>query len=241
MAITPSALLTEISGTDSSEYTTSLFSPTSNSLVLATIYSRVNTGTSGIPTLTGNSLTWVSEETITPSNRRLTTFRALGGCSSGTLVISFSGQTQTACGWSISEYAGADTSGTNGSGAIVQSASSSGTSDTSLVVLSSFSSSLNYGYGGHGHDANNAVTPGAGWTEVGDAGTETSRIQSQYLVNGTSVTCTHTSQNWLQIGIEIKEASVSTMIKTINNLAKASIKTINDLAIASVKSVNDLE
>ena len=65
------------------------------------------------------------------------------------------------------EFNGVDTSGTNGSGAVVQSASNKATSVTSLTVtLSAFSSSANRPVSFFNHRVAEATTQEPGYTEL---------------------------------------------------------------------------
>ncbi len=129
MAISISNVIANNNSTGVSSATTASITPGSNNLMLATVSSRTTITTNpNVPTLTGNGLTWVQIATINwdsdSSSRKATTlFRALGASpSSGAVTIDFAGQTQGQIYWIIDEVTGMDTSGTNGSGAIVQSA-----------------------------------------------------------------------------------------------------------------------
>ena len=111
--------------TDATSYATASITPTANYLVLASVTSS-KSGTPDTPTLSGNSLTWVQYNQIaydTSGTQRTTTFfRAMGASpSAGALTADFGGATQTACVIVVDQFSGVDTSGTNGSGAIVQS------------------------------------------------------------------------------------------------------------------------
>jgi len=138
MALTFTGLEGSTSSTDSSIYTTGTVQPGSGGLVLAAILSRRGSGDPGQAALTGNGITWVEEDTVLiSSNRRLTLLRGLVAApTSGTISINFSGTTQTHCSWAIGYFAGADTSGTNGSGAIVQNpTATTGTGEATALTL----------------------------------------------------------------------------------------------------------
>lgn len=162
-----------------SSSTTASITPASNKLQLLAISSRTNISTDpNAPTVTGCGLTWVQIATIvydttSASRRRLTLFRAMGSSpSSGALTIDFGGQNQTHVTWVADEITGMDTSGTDGSGAIVQSATNKdevGTT-TFTVTLGAFSGSGNATYGAYGEiDATITITPGSGFTELAKA------------------------------------------------------------------------
>ena len=75
------------------------------------------------------------------------------------------------CAWQIDEFDGVDTSGTNGSGAVVQSDSGNGGGNgTSITLtLAAFGDATNNAaYIGVFHGSNEATTPEAGYIELGD-------------------------------------------------------------------------
>jgi hypothetical protein len=123
--------------TDQATYTTASITPSSNCLQVALVAnSTSNTATT--PSLSGNGLTWVLATTSAISGttaRRVSAFRTMGGSpSSGEVTISFGGTTQSGAAWNIVEFCSVDTSGTNGSGAVVQVADNNTTSGASLSV-----------------------------------------------------------------------------------------------------------
>src|SRR5438045_278206 len=114
--------------TNATSAATTSITPVANRLYLMNVISRTAITTDpNQPTATGAGLTWVVEKSVVYDNtgasrKRLTVFRALGPSpSAGALTIDFGAQTQTNIAWIIDEFTGADTSGTNGSGAVVQS------------------------------------------------------------------------------------------------------------------------
>lgn len=242
-AITESALDSGNSTVDATSYTTGTFQPTANNLVLIAILNRVGAGTANIPTVTGNNVTWVEVTNLSNGNsRRLTILRALGSApSSGTATIDLAGQTQSQCKWSIAQFSGVDTSGTNGSGAIVQTGKHTvGTSTSYLVTLSAFGNAMNVAYGAVYHASNENTVVGTGFNEIHDLGDaeNASVLQTEYLVNDNTVDASWASSvSRMAIALEIKASS----IKTIDGLANGSIKTVNGLARASMKSFDGLE
>jgi len=130
--MTPSPILPTIKTRGRSTgttFTTASVTPGANKLQLLYVWSQAAVAPNA-PTVTGNGLTWVQVATIVfGTTRRLTLFRALGASpSAGTISIAFAGQSQTAGLWRLTEFAGVDTSGTNGSGAIGGSNTGSGAS-----------------------------------------------------------------------------------------------------------------
>lgn len=173
MAITAASVIApNRSSTDASSYNTASGSPGANKLQLLAVGS-INLGSVNVnqPTVTGCGLTWVaiasSNYDTGGSNRgRVTLFRAMGASpSSGALTIDFGGQDQTNCEWSWIELDGVDTSGTDGSGAIVQSATNNATATSLSVTLSAFADATNnVAYGCFHHQANEANTAGSGFS-----------------------------------------------------------------------------
>lgn len=176
MAVSISNLTASYStGTISSAVTASI-SPSSNALILLSVMSRRGDSTEpSVPTVTGNGLTWVNitsiyYDTASTSRKKLSLFRAMGSSpTSGTVTIDFSGENQTDIFWTIDEATNVDTSGTNGSGAVVQSATAkedAGDGGLLTVTLGAFSSTNNATYGTFTSDngGGSAITVGSGFT-----------------------------------------------------------------------------
>jgi len=180
--------------TEPATYATASITATANRLVLIGIMMASTAATvPSAASVTGGGLTWVEVGAAggllyNADKRRLQVFRALGAApSAGALTIALSPALSTTigCMWSVIESsADVDTTGTNGSGAIVQSASNFSGSATSLIVtLAAFGDATNNAaVGFFGSNANNTWTPGVGFTELGDAGQDspTLSITSEY-------------------------------------------------------------
>lgn len=209
MPLIVSSLTITSTSVDATSYVTNSITPTANALILLSVKSRQASGVT-VPTVTGNGLTWVEEDTANPaSNRKITVFRALGASpSAGQVTVDFGGNTQTQFICSIIEITGADTSGTNGSGAIVQNpTATTGSSTKSTITLSAFASVNNMAVGFLGKGAGGAVTPGAGFTEVHDeAVSDGGALQVQYKINETDVSATFATSGWAAIAFEVKES-----------------------------------
>lgn len=224
MAVSVTNLTTGGDTDGNSASTTASITPSSNKLILLTVVSRTAISTDpNQPTVTGNSLTWVVVnsvvyDTTSSSRRRVTCLRAMGSSpSSGTVSIDFGGQNQTDVGWVIDELSSIDTSGTNGSGAVVQSAlASDGTNTVSTITatLSAFGSANNATYGSIGAGGNTfTITAGSGFTIIGDiAPSGNMRASSEFRSdNDTSVDFSMSgNQEMGLVAIEIKAASVAT-------------------------------
>jgi hypothetical protein len=177
--------LTSGQGTAATSFTTASVAPAGNQLLLLAVSCRVATGSiqPPTPTITGNGLTW---ELVDATNGHadydatgvdrstLFLFRSMGvSPSSGTIVIDFVTMTLTQCDWALDQSsAEVDTSGTNGSGAVVQTAKNEAGNNvnTLTVTLAAFGDAVNnaaYGAFSHQHNSE-ATSPGAGFTELVD-------------------------------------------------------------------------
>ena len=181
MAISAALLDSLASGTDAASYTTASITPTANALQLLSVTNSKGTA-SDVPTVTGCGLTWVEVGasfawSAGGFNWRLTVFRALGASpTTGQLTIDFAGATQTGIRYIWQEYTGTDTSGTNGSGAVVQTATAPASppaASTSLTVtLAAFGDATNNAaFICAGHQANEVSAEEGGYTELGDVAT----------------------------------------------------------------------
>lgn len=228
MAVAGSNLTTGADTGGDASSTTASISPGSNRLVLLTVDQRTGISTDpNQPTATGNGLTWVVVnsivyDTTSSSRKRVTVLRAMGASpSSGAVTIDFGGQNNTDVHWSIDEFTGVDTSGTNGSGAIVQSVAEkdeSGSASTLVVDLAAFGSTSNATFGGFGLSTETGYAVGSGFSLLGTANTFTgsARVISEFRNdNDTTVDITMTGSLVGGIGIEIKAAAVASTVKTL--------------------------
>lgn len=191
-------LTSGFSDTDATSYNTASVSPSSNYLNLVSV-TNVKSSTPDTPTLSGNGITYEQIDTHVIDSvgtmRRSTLFRSLGSSpSSGAITIDFGGNTQTACSWVVDTVSGVDTSGTNGSGAIVQSAKTTqdntGNTTSLTATLSSFSSANNLTYGVYGGASTTGLTAGSGFTILASASstTPTSDVATEWKsTNDTTV------------------------------------------------------
>jgi hypothetical protein len=164
---------------NNSAYTTSSFAPAVGSLVLVFVLSaNTGFGAAGVPTATGNGLTWDRVDTANTGQFRLTCFRAMriGTPASGTTRFEFRDgagalQTQDLCAWSIFEYSNVDLGGTNGFGAVVVHPQAAATAATKLTAPLPLANQINVEVGGiilalQLGEAAHPVTPGVGFTEI---------------------------------------------------------------------------
>src|SRR3990167_8678286 len=174
MAISPFSLTSGGLGNDIAfnTFTTASIAPTANRLILVAIGSnRTTDADPGIPTVTGNGITYTLVDSYQINNRRrISVFRGMSAApSAGAITISFAGINQYACRWSVMEFGGVDTSGTNGSGAVGLTASVAVT-DTSVSIalgtLSPGSASYGAGYAADPSDVSETFTAGSGYSLI---------------------------------------------------------------------------
>lgn len=225
MAVTQSSLTAGNSGTGAQSYNTASITPSANKLILAAVaIFNATPANLGTISLSGNGLTWVQIDTQTGGggtpDTRVALFRAMGASpSSGAVTITISGSTNADCCWSIVQWDGIDTSGTNGSGAIVQ--NNKGTASASSITIT---------LGALGDASNNAVYI-CGFNYAGAAGASGSGytlINSQqetvqglsladaYKVPGTTsaVLTFASAANLGAVAVEIKAAAAGGTIIT---------------------------
>ncbi|MDO8640302.1 MAG: hypothetical protein Q7R33_02060 [Nitrosarchaeum sp.] len=159
--------LTSGGGKDTLTFDTASITPSANKLILLSCTAYDGDSTVPEPTVSGCGLTWVKIDTrISGDNhRRVTLFRAMGASpSSGAVTITFS-IALWGCAWGVSEFGSVDTSGTNGSGAIVQSAVNGVDGALGLTItLAAFGSTNNATFGAFG--SSHTTTVGSGFIQV---------------------------------------------------------------------------
>lgn len=165
--------------------TTSSISPAANQPVLLYVVAHPSGGPSYPTTISGNGLTWVAIESDNydiNSGEVHIVYRAAGASpSTGAITIDFgAGNTQLDINWAVIQLSAADTSGTNGSGAIVRSVKASGKSPVAVGYLDGSFGSINnatmalVASGGLG----NPVKPktGSSWTRAATQGGSTTGV-----------------------------------------------------------------
>jgi len=177
MAVACTNLVQGRDGTDDADSVVASATYTAGRLYLLTLCSRadaVQPTISSIGSPTGSGITWTiigSANNFDSSGSRRTMF-LYRGMPTSTVSSGFTitwGGTQTAKTWNVDEITGMDTSGTQGSGAIVQQVPGSGASVTSLsITLAAFGSASNATYGAFGNAGEGALTAGSGFTRYGN-------------------------------------------------------------------------
>lgn len=246
-AITESPLTSGSDTTDTTSYATASISPSSNKLILAVVF-NFKSGTAEVPALSGNGLTWVNVANILSgagTTRRLSVFRALGSSpSSGVITIDFSGNTQLGVVWAVSEFDNVDTSGTDGSGAIVQSVTDDAVSQASpySVTLASFGNVNNATFGAFGKANTQVSSPGSGFSEIFDEALSTpdGRLVTEWKnSNDTSVDITYVaSVDLAGIAVEIKNAEQAITATTLTASGNETNLTVYTTASVTPSSNN---
>lgn len=247
MAITRALLTADWSDVNATSRSTASISPAANRLITAAVTVYNNAGAAPNISLSGNGLTWVEIDTYTnPSgNQRTSIFRAMGASpSAGAVTISTGATTTAAWAWCIQEWDGVDTSGTNGSGAIVQSNRNRSASSASLTVtLSALADAANNAVtGSFSLYTNASSTPGTGYTEASDLVNASDGMSQSdiYAIPGTTtpnVTFAASSEI-LGVAIEIKAAGGGpTLISASDTLALGVTDAVG--SIAATLAVSD--
>lgn len=144
--------LTNGKGGGATSFNTASISPSSNKLIICTVFSQVNSGGANEPTMSGNGLTWTkitTQANTSDNNQRITAFRAMGAPTAGAATIDFGGQTTTSVFWGIEEFGNVEVSGAAGANAVVQSTTKSennGDPMSMTLTLSAFGSTKNATY-----------------------------------------------------------------------------------------------
>lgn len=235
MAVAPTNRVVNFTATGATSFSTASWTPPSNELILACFYSRTGiTADPNVPTCSGNGLTWVQVATIvfdttSSSRRRLTMFRAMGSSpSSGATTFDCGGQTQTGAIWNIDSFSSIDTGGTNGSAAVVQSATNKDetlSATTLTVTLAAFGSSSNATYGYiAATTGGNSFTVGSGFSSVSTSGTNAVEVACDTVTefrndNDTSVDATISASGGQLGGIAVEIKAAGGAAASVKQLA----------------------
>jgi len=176
MAITVTQLTSGASGSNLTTYATASVSPGASKLILVLVGTTVSgAGNQLFPnTVAGAGLTFDMIDDApgadSVSSRQLSVWRALSASpSTGTITITFPAAMLN-CQWKVIEIDGIDTTGTNGSGAIVQFvAGTEATTATPSVTLAAFGDATNNAaVAGFIAVGNTTFAPGTGFTEIAE-------------------------------------------------------------------------
>jgi hypothetical protein len=167
---TSSGTLTTGSSTaDANAFFTDTIYPAGNALLLCTVVVGSVGATGVAPVVTGVAgcgLTWeLADRTdVTTGSRNTHVFRALGASpTAGSLTISLADVVGSII-WTVEQFTGVDTSGTNGAGAVVQTVNAKPASTTSVsVAFPATPTAGNRLYAAIGGVSATPPTPGSGW------------------------------------------------------------------------------
>lgn len=195
---------------DATSYANTSWTPPTADLIVVFVANRVAGAVPNAPTVSGNSLTWTQIATVTTATRRLTLFAAnASGSSTGATTFDCAGQTQTNFFVSFFHVLGADLSG-GVLAAFVQSPTNTSTGTSGSVTLAAAGHADNRPVAGFMHNANEATTPDAAWTEVDDLANsaQINALETQWDADGfqNASASWATSSEWLGIAAEIKAA-----------------------------------
>ena len=178
--------------------------------MLFAVGNEISSGAPTTPTVSGGGITtWTQVATVVfQTNYRLTIFRALQASpgASAAATIDFGGVQQLHCYWSVSEYSGIDTGGTNGANAVRNPTTNTGSSTSPNVTLPAFADAANGTYGAFAYNDNTPVpSAGSGFTAIHTQQIETETLFTEWRAdNDTSVDCSlSTSKGWGGIALEI--------------------------------------
>jgi hypothetical protein len=202
---------------DLSAYTNTSWTPPTSDLICVFVNSeRSGAGTANQPTISGNSLTWTAIATATLGTNnggsRVTLFGAnASGSTAGTTTIDFASQTQTHCEASFFKATGVDLLG-GVAAAFVQSPTNTGTATSGSVTLAASGNANNRPIAGFYHEANEAVTPRANWTELDDLADSGpgANLETQQRTDAFETTASATwttSAKWIGVAAELKASN----------------------------------
>lgn len=182
-----------------------------NTLALTFVVSSLASATD--PTsVTGCGLTWtkVTSTNYNAGGQRISLWRSMTNATtpSGTITANFSGN-QTGCNIRVVELSDVDTSGSGGSGAILQTVLATNATANPSITMAAFTGTRNAGVAFFANVANGfAGSPKAGWTEDWDAGYNnpaTGGYCEFKLLNSDNVPSTTVSaQQWAGVAVEVK-------------------------------------
>jgi hypothetical protein len=187
MALPTSSKYQEFTGAASSFATTSWTPNASARLYIAYVLNFLISGSAGLPTLSGNGLTWVQDKTkvVDSNQRRLTTFLAYGTGSAGALTADFAGVSQGSAIIGVLEQ-----SGPTSTAFVLQSLEGNSFNTTSLTItLDAFSSASNITIGIFGAKGQATTrTVGSGFTEIVNDNIDNTRAVLVEALDGADTT-----------------------------------------------------
>lgn len=196
VSITSTNLTSGVQTSTGVSINTASITPTANTVIIASVAGRNNSGATNVtPTISGLGLTWINLGSVkdgSGGSRSVTLFGAEVGSSPspGVITFSYGSTTQQNFFWSVDQFTGLTT---NGSNLLVQQAGASpvsGSYSGITVTLGTLASSSDAIFGYVRQNINTPVT-------IGSAFTQLSNVNNS--LSGTSVAETGTNQtvvNW---------------------------------------------
>jgi hypothetical protein len=217
MPVSITNLIKATSTVAATSFTTASFTVAANALIIVTVQARPDTGnalctaTSTIGWLTPTLLAQPIYDPSTTGDA-ISVFRCMSGTGgTGTITFDFTGQNELEALWSVDQAINVDTSGSQGSGAVVQVVTNTGTG-TSLSVTLAAGAAGNASFGAFGNTSNaSTFTVGSGYTVLGQVvGNQYSNMLTEWRSDfQMNVTATQSlSSIWGGIGIEILAAPI---------------------------------
>jgi len=206
--------------TDATSFTTASVTPTASRLILVVVHAYMASASQPPqPTVTGNGITYalvLGQDVDVAGSDRATmwVFRGMSASpSAGAVTIDFGATTIGAIDWSVDQSDGnVDTSGTNGSGAVVSGQTGGVTVANATSATVTYPAAItagNSGYAAFCHQVNQVKTPRTNWSELSDFGVSVTSLETQYIAD----TDTAASASWASssraggIAIEVKAAA----------------------------------
>jgi hypothetical protein len=197
---------------------TASWTPTNNRLYILAVVSRLaaGAGTPNTPTASGNGMTWVqigAPITVTSGSSvtwKITFFRAMvsAGAAAGATTIDWAAQQQSRTIYSIDEYDGVQTGGTNGDTAVVQNGSNSNSTGGTIgsITLAAFGAAGNGAHACWVHAQAEDTIAEPSWTELFDdtGGGTGYEVEGRNSPDTTPTASWASNVVWAGFAIEIK-------------------------------------
>lgn len=200
--------------TDASSYSNASWTPPTSGMIVAIVVNVRTLSPPNVPTISGNSLTWVQVANQSfDNNSQFTIFAAnASGSTTGVTTIDFAGQVQRQCGVSFFQVNNSDVAG-GVAQTFVQNVFNSGVGATeATVTLSAAGNSNNRPIFATWRSGTANTTPRANWTELDDlggggdsfVGPETQFRSDAFETTGSATWAV--AETWRAYGAEIKAA-----------------------------------
>lgn len=199
----------DVSGTTVSSLVNTSWTPPTSGLVILYVASRVAAGPN-VPTVSGNSLTWVQIATVLAAPQRITLFGAnASGSTTGATTVSFGGQTQDGALAYFMAATGVDLS-SGVLAAFVQTPTANATGTSASLTLAAAANASNRPIVGWISNYTLSYTPRTNWTEADDTAADLNGMsgETQYRSDAfettASVTWDGANRSYLGIAAELK-------------------------------------